>query len=69
MTARSDVGGSDLNLPEVLEATDTTVPRGYRRKAGMTVVENVHRDEARDLLEMLGIGSPPAIREQGESIV
>jgi hypothetical protein len=66
---RSDSGGSDLHLAGVLDAGEVTVPRGYRRLAGMTVVENVPAKEAREVLEMLGIGVCPLIREQGEPIV
>jgi CBS domain-containing protein len=65
---RYDPGGSDLSLPTGLDVTDSTVPPGYRRKAGITVVENVPADEARLVLEMLGIGAVPVVRERGEPI-
>lgn len=63
----SDTGGSDLSLMEVLGAGDATVPPGFRRKAQVTVVENVARDDAREVLEMLGIGADPQVLEKGES--
>jgi hypothetical protein len=65
---RHDPGGSDLSMSTSMDVTDTTVPVGFRRKAGITVVENVPADEARELLEMLGIGTPPMVREQGETV-
>ncbi len=64
-----DPGGSELSLPEVLEASDVRVPVGYRRKAGLTVMEHVGVDDALDVLEMLGIGRVPMVREVGEPIV
>jgi hypothetical protein len=64
----NDPGGSDLSLSTSMDVTDTSVPVGYRRKAGLTVVENVPTDEAREVLEMLGIGADPKVRERGESL-
>ena len=64
-----DPGGSELSLPDVLDASDVRVPVGYRRKAGVTVVEHVDRHEAGTVLDMLGIGRVPMVREEGEPIV
>lgn len=64
-----DPGGSELSLPDVLDASDVRVPQGYRRKAGLTVVEHVTKDEAPCVLAMLGIGPVPVLREEGEPIV
>jgi len=64
---KNDPGGSDLSLSTSMDVTDTTVPVGYRRKAGITVVENVPTPEARELLDMLGIGPVPMVRERGET--
>lgn len=69
MRRNNDSGGSELHLPNVLDAGEVTVPKGYRRRAGMTVVENVPPDEARAVLDMLGIGARPVVREQGEPYV
>lgn len=68
-TRGKDPGGSELSLPDVLSATDVRVPQGYRRKAGVTVVEHVGPENARDVLDMLGIGRVPVVREVGEPIV
>lgn len=64
-----DPGGSELSLPEVLETSDLRVPVGHRRKAGLTVVEHVDPEHVADVLDMLGIGRVPAVREVGEPIV
>jgi hypothetical protein len=66
---KRDPGGSELSLPDVLDASDVRVPVGYRRKAGLTVVEHVPVDEAPVVLAMLGIGPAPVVREEGEPIV
>jgi hypothetical protein len=66
---KRDPGGSELSLPDVLDASDVRVPVGYRRMAGLTVVEHVGKDEAPEVLAMLGIGVAPTVREEGEPIV
>lgn len=64
-----DPGGSELSLPDVLDASDVRVPQGYRRMAGVTVMEHVAPHEALVMLDMLGIGPVPMVREEGEPIV
>lgn len=69
MRRNRDPGGSELSLPEVLDASDVRVPVGYRRLAGLTVVENVPHEEAPAILSMLGIDASAELREVGEPYV
>lgn len=69
MRRNRDSGGSDLHMPEVLEACEVRVPMGYRRKAALTVMEHVEVAVAEEVLDMLGIGREPTLREEGEPIV